>query len=141
VCHDSDSIKQVIHHNCPIIFVGDKECDIDYPKLIIARNLENNIEYEKKLLTFTAWYAIIKNNLFLDYTYLCILEYDVNLKSNFEEEMNKLLTDKINVSFIKSGISGFHHDIKYNLIHDFLRKSEIDLNAINLNDWGSSTNQ
>ena len=67
VCHNNESISQVIHYNKQIILVGNTEINDEYknnPNITIARNLEHNIEYEPKLLTFTAWYAISKNKLF-----------------------------------------------------------------------------
>ena len=87
ICHDLNSIlnikKYLIYSNCYIIFVGNKELLYDNKKIIIARLYDNNIEHEQKLLTFTAWYLIIKNNLFKEYTHICLLEYDVIIKPSF----------------------------------------------------------
>jgi hypothetical protein len=88
VCHNKDIALSIL--NDPnkkkyiILFVGKEEITIKNKRLIILRNLEFNIEKEKDLLTFTAWYAIIKNNLFTKYDYICILEYDVILDNSFQ---------------------------------------------------------
>lgn len=94
VCHDQCLIPSTLNkiENSKLIFVGDKEIDDklrENKDIIIARDLPNNIEHEKKLLTFTAWYLIVKNNLFLEYDYVCILEYDVALSVFFSDEITK----------------------------------------------------
>ena len=79
--------------------------------------MQLNIENEKALLTFTAWYAIIKNNLFSNYKYLCILEYDVVLDNNFKNNLTNICkTQKYDViSFIPINY-GFVRDIKKNIL-------------------------
>jgi hypothetical protein len=86
ICHNQqsfDMIKdQLKFKNCYVMIVGDDIPDIFYGydnKIIITKDLKNNIENENKLLTFTAWYAIIKNNLFTDFSHICLLEYDISL--------------------------------------------------------------
>jgi hypothetical protein len=126
ICHDNASIQSVVHYDHYIIVVGNNEIDEKYlnvPKIIIARNLKNNIEYEPKLLTFTAWYAITKNNLFLDCKYLCIFEYDVVIKDNFYSKIAQHFdVDTIsNLSFNKNNFqfSFFSSkNIRANLIID-----------------------
>jgi len=49
VCHDNNSIESVLNYNYYILFVGNREIDENYknnPKIIIARDLSNNIEHE-----------------------------------------------------------------------------------------------
>jgi len=146
VCHDNESIANVIHHNKNIMFVGNKEISDEYinnPKIIIARNLENNIEYEHKLLTFTAWYAICKNNLFTEYDYLCILEYDVELDKNFENNLeNRLLLNNnevISFFYDSNNICLYEH-VDKNLIDKFLMSKNHNADVLHKG-WGTSTNQ
>lgn len=147
ICHDNNSVARVIDKNHYIMFVGDNEIDekySSYSKLIIARNLENNIEYEKKLLTFTAWYAISKNNLFIEYEYICILEYDVDLVDNFEN----IITDECNkttcnvVSFINHYVDGMYNDIDCDVLRSYLTFQDINPYFEDyIIYWGSSSNQ
>jgi len=147
VCHDNYSVSRVIDKNQYIIFVGDNEIDesySSYSKLIIARNLENNIEYEKKLLTFTAWYAISKNNLFSEYEYICILEYDAILRYDFENILlNECNTKEYSVySFIDHYVDGIYCDIDCNLLRTYLTQQNINPIFENyILYWGSSSNQ
>ena len=146
VCHNmnivssilSDSKKDKYH----ILFVGDKPIsdELQYnPNVTVARNLPNNIEIEKYLLTFTAWYAIVKNNLFLEYDYVCVLEYDVHLEDNFESELIRLCENKVydTISFILVSFA-FNCDIKENVMSFFLNKKGISYK--NLGTWFATTN-
>ena len=144
VCHDNSTIESVLKHNHFIMFVGDKEIKDEHrenPKIIIARDLEHNIEKEWNLLTFTAWYAIIKNNLFIDYEYLCILEYDVIL-DNFEQNLySECKKNHDIISFFQSNSNGLRVDINYNVCIEYLilqnlSKGDFD----NINIWSCSTN-
>jgi len=147
VCHDNDSISKIISNNYHIIFVGNNEIDekyINYSKLIIARNLENNIEHEPKLLTFTAWYAISKNNLFAEYDYICILEYDVTIVSDFEKILFKECKLKNNrvISFLDHYVNAINTDIDVNVLKIYLMNQKINpLYELYISYWGSSSNQ
>jgi hypothetical protein len=81
VCHNMETAQMClnIHKDAYVLFVGRATNYPIHDRVILLRSLPNNIEHYPKLLTFTAWYAVIKNNLFLDYEHLCILEYDVNI--------------------------------------------------------------
>jgi hypothetical protein len=111
------------YKNPLILFVGSNSLDQTvYKDVIIVRDLPNNIEYEKSLLTFTAWYAIIKNDLFKDDEHLCLLEYDVKLSENFKETLSSLLyTDKHLdvISFIKGFEAEYKNDINTDIIGSF----------------------
>ena len=94
ICHLEELVKKLYntYENPAILFVGLNTLNKTiYPDVIIVRDLQDNIEYEKSLLTFTAWYAIIKNDLFKDDEHLCLLEYDVKLSENFKEALASLL--------------------------------------------------
>jgi hypothetical protein len=67
--------------------------------MLVARNYPNNIENEKRLLTFTAWYCIVKNKLFADKEYLTLLEYDVILDDSFFSNMNDQCSKKVSDAF------------------------------------------
>lgn len=87
VSHDQKIIKDADSKNIPnlkYIFVGNGPFDLilDMDNVIIARNYPDNLESQKYLLSFTAWYLIVKNNLCLT-SHLIILEYDSVLKDNF----------------------------------------------------------
>ena len=141
ICHDLNSIlnikKYLIYSNCYIIFVGNKELLYDNKKIIIARLYDDNIEHEQKLLTFTAWYLIIKNNLFKEYTHICLLEYDVIIKPSFFNELNKIYK-KYDVIAFNGGINSFECDINLYIFNNFLKIKNIgyDISSI----WYYSTN-
>ena len=70
ICHNIDTYKTIRERNIRptpyIIFVGNGEITEEIekdPHVFIARNQPINIENEPKLLTFTAWYLIVMNNL------------------------------------------------------------------------------
>ena len=109
--------------------------------IIIIRDLKYNIENEPKLLTFTAWYAIIKNDLFSSYKYLCLLEYDVKLPNNFENNLNLLCnSNNIVISFIKVN-KYFLCNINEKILKNFLVLKNIKININESFYWGATTNQ
>jgi GR25 family glycosyltransferase involved in LPS biosynthesis len=151
VCHDKTTVFNVLKKvpDATIIFVGDQAIDEDtraVPNLIVARELPDNIESEKKLLTFTAWYAIIKNNLFMDNEYICILENDVLLSGTFMKDLQIATTASENdlITFCH-GSSCFYADIKINILEDCLKIKELDFETMKSNlvkkGWYPSTNQ
>lgn len=146
VCHDVNSLKTIINRNNYIFFVGNNELPDEYrtnPKIIIARNLPFNIEHEPKLLTFTAWYAIIKNNLFIEFEYLCILEYDTTIENNFVNNLNTLCAvNKYDViSFIEVSALALYLDVNIDIIKSFLNFKNIENNKTNnIKQWACSTN-
>lgn len=119
VCHDETNTYKCLekYPNSYVIFVGFGELSKIDSRIIIARDLKDNIEYNKKLLTFTAWYLIVKNYLFMEYTYLCIFEYDVLLSPSFDISLNNLLKNKENcaIGFIYDNIA-FLRDVNQSLL-------------------------
>ncbi len=79
---------------CKLVFLGDRPInDIkNHPDVIIARNLEHNIEYIPKLTSFTGWYALYKNKI-INSEYVNLFEYDLNLVQNFADTNKKLIED------------------------------------------------
>lgn len=70
------------------ILVGEYDIVSEYVKEnhIVASFLPNNIEKHKSLLTFTAWWALVKNNLINANTYhVGIFEYDVIFQQDIFE--------------------------------------------------------
>jgi len=142
VCHDLKTFNKVEKHlklnNCYVIIVGNKICLHDIfcknEKIIIAKNLNDNIEDEHKLLTFTAWYLIVRNELLLNYSHLCILEYDANLKYEGSFTYLDTLVKNCNYDVISfnGGPQHFHSDINVNVKNNFL-----DLKNINIDNYNS----
>jgi len=92
VCHDEKIIieqeSSKKYTNIPLyryIFVGNGSISLLEQfgeKVIIARNLPDNIEQHKNLVASTAWYAVYKNNL-VRTPYISMLEYDNVLSEHF----------------------------------------------------------
>ena len=148
VCHDTNSINFVFKNNIDfnIIFVGNKELSEDIKndnRIIIAKNYKNNIEEHNELLTFTAWYLISKNNLFSEYDYICILEWDIEIYNhNFINNLESITNEKKYdcISFFKDNYC-FHYDINIDIFNCFLKNINIDPNYFNSKtDWYSTTN-
>jgi hypothetical protein len=143
ICHNNESIESVIKFDCPILVVGNYEIYDKFKEnknIIIVRDLKYNIENEPKLLTFTAWYAIIKNELFLSYKYLCVLEYDVIIPNNFQSNLNLLCKNNIIISFIKVN-KNFLSNIIKEVLEKFLDFKNIKININENFYWGATTNQ
>jgi hypothetical protein len=146
VCHDTEIINSILscnkNDNFHILFVGDKPISDELsnnPRITVVRNLPDNIEKEKDLLTFTAWYAIIKNNLFIEYNYLCILEYDVILESNFETELIQICQqNKYDIISFIPDTEHFMVDIKPDIMTFFLNKKKILFKKLDF--WFATTN-
>jgi hypothetical protein len=146
VCHNLDIVNSILaddmKDNFHIMFVGNNNIKDEWDtndRITIVRNLPDNIEKEKELLTFTAWYAIVKNNLFINYEYICILEYDVQINQNFETELiSKCETNIYDViSFIFCS-NYFMSDIKEKVIKFFLENNNIEFKKFN--HWAATTN-
>lgn len=146
VCHNVDITYSLLNDysklNFDVIFVGNAMFPQEFlsnPRIIIARNLFYNIEDEKDLLTFTAWYLIVKNNLFIDFEYICILEYDVLLYDNFEQKLNLLCNTNKNDIITFWPVNDFLlYDVKQNVMETFLKTKNIPFKI--LETWYGTTN-
>ena len=146
VCHTNEIAYEILNdplkQDCVIFFVGNKEVNnllMHNKRIIIARNLLHNIEEHNNLLTFTAWYGIIKNELFSNYKYLCILEYDVSLDTNFFDSlMHKCIKQKWDIISFLHFNWGFNLDINEKILKYFLNKKH--MNYKYMNDWFPTTN-
>jgi hypothetical protein len=135
----------VLHEDTYIIYVGYKEITKEFrehPKIIIARNLPYNIENKPKLLTFTAWYLIIKNNLFESYEHICLIEYDLILNKTFKDDLSRMISDSHPdvISFTKPISNYFFRDVSIKILNDFLYVKRINNNIIKNIIWSPSTN-
>ncbi len=141
VCHSEEIVKNCLlkFPGSYILFVGQNKCKIINDNIIIVRDLQYNIEHYPLLLTFTAWYAISKNNLYKDKDYLCIFEYDVIFNEELLKNIN--LTIENNqpkcISFLKN-LNGVHFniDINVNNICLFTKNNNYNIN----NTWFATTN-
>ncbi len=78
------SLKKYVY-----LLVGKHEADFTSAKVIQCDKLPNNIENQKNLLAYTAWFALA-NNIDLvpnDCDYVCLLEYDADFLN--EEDVEK----------------------------------------------------
>jgi GR25 family glycosyltransferase involved in LPS biosynthesis len=137
VCHDNETVEKVITYKdrCYILFVGDNSIDDKYKydeRIIIVRDLKDNIEHEPKLLTFTAWYAIIKNDLFADYQYICILEHDITISDDFESNLLTLCkentVDCVSFCIDRAGVKSFYMWINRMVLKYFLKLKNASVN-------------
>ena len=145
ICHNVETIKSVIDKGTYILFVGNNEITDEYisnPKIIIARSLRDHIESNAKLLTFTGWFAIARNNLFSSYEHICIIEYDLILNDSFIGDLTEILTESNPdvVSFENPISEFFLQDVKLEVIQDFLINKEIDKGITDGMIWHTSTN-
>lgn len=147
ICHDNITTRECIQklESSYILFVGDQYIDADLrenPRVTIARELPDNIESEKKLLTFTAWYAIVKNNLFTEYDYLCLFEYDIILDPAFESAIRNITQDTKHdvIAFIMT-CGYFTKDINEEVLDEFIKARGVaDPNKYKHNCWFNTTN-
>jgi GR25 family glycosyltransferase involved in LPS biosynthesis len=141
ICHDEESVQTVLPYGYPILFVGSKP--ISNEKVLVVRDLPIHIEHEPKFLTFTAWYAIVKNDLFKEFDYLCILEWDAVLDSSFESHLKKLCATNIQaISFMESDLSDLLADININNLFKFLNEKNFTTKDVfSIKTWGISSNQ
>ena len=74
------------------VFLGNRPCDLiqDLDNVIIAKNLEYNIEQYPKFTSLTGWYALYKNGL-INSEYVNFFEYDINYMNKFADINKKLV--------------------------------------------------
>lgn len=120
VCHDQDIIlkdsPKFNHINYKWIFVGKKDCSKikHLSNVIVARDLKHNIEQYKNLCSYTAWYAIVKNQL-CSTKNIAVLEYDCDISKNFESECLSIMSKMKN-----KGVIGFLNSL---LVHPIYLKA------------------
>lgn len=102
------------------VFLGDKKVETTIPNIIIVRDYEYNIEQYPKLVTFTGWYCLVKNNL-IKTDKVILLEYDIDLADNFFKKTIELLDMNDIVSYLKMGTDDINF---YNQINEVLIKHD-----------------
>ena len=72
------------------VFLGSRPVDeiIHLPNLVVARELEHNLEEYPLFTSFTGWYALWKNGL-IKTKYVNMFEYDVLLDPNIDQQHAK----------------------------------------------------
>jgi len=141
VCHSQETVNKILKEQpeyTDILFVGSNPVEPN-PRVIICRDLKDNIEDEKKLLTFTAWYAIVKNNLYVDYKYICILEYDVTIQSGTLDSIIKKSIENPDIITFNKHDGYFTTDINMDVLNNILTKHTIKYNTEQ--EWYPTTNQ
>ena len=142
ICHDEESVQTVLPYGYPILLVGDKSVK-DIEKVIVVRELPFHIEHIPKLLTFTAWYAIVKNHLFKESEFLCLLEWDAVLDKTFESNLKALCKSEVHaISFMESVLGDLLADVNLNVFFKFLKDKQITPQKVcSIERWGISSNQ
>lgn len=151
VCHSIDAYNHFISLNkikdvldvdsLTYLFVGDTVTarEVEHiPNKYICRELPNNIERYKTLLAFTAWYAIINNDLAKDIEYVGVFEYDCVF--NDKIEAIKLRCER--TTLIGFALRPIPERLYLGVIENFLTylSEEEITNAKNRSVWNASTN-
>lgn len=131
------------------VFLGMKETDLiqNISNVIIARDLPFNIEQFPKLVTYTGWYALVKNNL-LKGDYCLMLEYDVVLSPKFMSIVKtsiKTSKEKDVFSFIPVDKDFLFYEYLYPLMnyteqHTFKQDRELYIFNGGKSSWMGSSN-
>ena len=96
-CHDQDLILEFEKnnkfsnlYNYTYVFLGSRDIDKleGIKNLIVARNLEHNLEEYPLFTSFTGWYALWKNNL-ISTPFVNMFEYDVILSPTIDQTHSK----------------------------------------------------
>jgi len=150
ICHNDASLQHIVPHldeyNNYAILVGTnsvKEEYLNHPKIFISQSYSDNIEHENRLLTFTAWYTIVKNNLFADADYLCLIEYDCKLlDENFIYTLHqKCYETKQKVYSFITYPGCFYAYVEPSIIHEFCHLKNMNLNNFSPDfRWNTTTN-
>ncbi len=80
---DSNKFSK-LKNNYKYVFVGNRSIDklIGMNNVIIARNLNSNIESYNYLVDFTAWFAIVNNGI-INSEFVSLIQYDTSISDNF----------------------------------------------------------
>jgi hypothetical protein len=120
MCHNQDIIIDCINrgkynkigeHKFLFLGFGDTTKIENNDKVIICRNLKNNIEENKNCLQYCAWYAVYNNDLFND-EYIRFIDYDINIIDDFNVNKKVKGTVGFNNDFYFKG--GFGESDKFN---------------------------
>jgi hypothetical protein len=140
--HEQDIVEDYIKHekfkelsNVKYVFVGNRDCSRlkNNPNVIICNELPFNIENYPKLTSYTGWYAIWKNKLYNPSHHINLLEYDVNISSNFERKVLKNLHCDV-IGYIPFSVHDYQF-IKHKVWSDILILSMQNNYNINVEDF------
>ena len=95
VCHNllSKGMKLILP-NVRFLLVGNQDSS-HTTDIVVCRQLDSNLEKYPYLCSFTAWYALAKNNISKKEA-LCLLEYDVDLSDQFYTYHENTIANHIN---------------------------------------------
>jgi hypothetical protein len=144
ICHDQNIINSSqIPYNHKWLFVGNRETDRLENNVIICNTLKHNIEKYPYLCSFTAWYAMAKNNIAKSNN-ITLIEYDSILKSDLS--INNIKNNEI----ICYNITLFNHYVFYKStpwlaislkeIYDIDLQQFIDTHKHQYKFWPTTTN-
>ena len=149
ICHDQNLILDFIKEdkfselpNYKFLFVGNKQTDLIevLENVIICNKLKDNIEHYPKLCSFTAWYAVSKNNL-PQGDYCCLLEYDIELSKGFHEENLKIISNSDLCAYLREPINDPMFSKSTPWLDLILKECNIDTKKIyNKEFWYCTTN-
>ena len=137
--HDSTLLVAFIAHSMDIVetlnrdyvqphilFVGAKPFHAtENPNVVVVRDLPHHIEDKWRLLTFTAWYAVAKNNLYPNHEHFCLLEYDAHVcTETFVQQVKEAAPGAV-VGFMKTS-AHFFSSIRPEVVAGFLGTKGID---------------
>jgi len=142
-CHDQDIIleyekseKFKNFEKYRYVFLGNRPTDKieNLENIIIARNLEHNIEEYPNINVYTGWYALWKNNL-ITTPYINLFEYDVITHKNIEQVQSKIMYDEHTLmGYLPLSVSNYHfieHKEWVEVIFEAIKKVyKIDLEKI-----------
>ena len=116
--HDQEIVKQYNKHNkfsmlgdFTYVFVGYGDySEIEHlDNVIIACDLEHNLESYPKFTAFTGWYALWKNKLIPNDNPVLLLEYDVILVDDFTQHLLKPIDEGASmIGFTPFPMSNYH---------------------------------
>ena len=81
-------LTKTFKDNYSYVFVGNKPISLKSSNIIVCRDLPDNIEQYPKLVTYTGWYALVRNN-YIQHDYNFMLEYDTVFHPKFDEIVTK----------------------------------------------------
>jgi hypothetical protein len=149
ICHDQDIILKSIQKNkfskLPnhrFLFVGNRSTNLieHIPNVIICNKLKDNIENYPKLCSFTAWYAVSKNNLSQN-KYCCLLEYDVEITKDLHQNNLEKLKDSSICAYFREPMESLAFSRSTPWLDIFFEKYLVDESKIyNEEFWYCTTN-
>jgi len=102
--------KYKVLTNYKYLLVGKHKLDYRNEIIIQCELLDNNIEYHKYYLAYTAWYALANNpEIIGEYKYVTLLEYDTDIR--YVDEINFMYSNILSKDMQLYGM----HDLPINV--------------------------